>query len=73
MFSQRKTGTVGRGGQLQGAEADVVQGLVVDDHDLVGVLDELCGGVCASQPKVLFLVILFSRFSLHFFMDSYFK
>ena len=25
--------TVGGGGQLQGAEADVVQGLVVDDHD----------------------------------------
>ena len=36
--------TVGRGGQLQGAEADVVQGLVVEDHDLVGVLDQLVDG-----------------------------
>ena len=30
--------------QLQGAEADVVQGLVVKDHALVGVLDELVHG-----------------------------
>ena len=29
------------GGELQGAEADVVQGLVVEHHALVGVLDEL--------------------------------
>ena len=36
--------TVGGGGQLQGAEADVVQGLVVDNHDLIGVLNELVHG-----------------------------
>ena len=36
--------TVGRGGELERAEADVVQGLVVEDHDLVGVLDELVHG-----------------------------
>ena len=36
--------TVGRGGELKGAEADVVEGLVVEDHDLIGVLDELVDG-----------------------------
>jgi len=36
--------TVGGGGQLQGAEADVVQGLVVQGEALVGVLDELVDG-----------------------------
>ncbi len=36
--------TEGGGGQLQGAEADVVQGLVVDAHGLVGVLDQLVDG-----------------------------
>ena len=33
--------TEGRGGELEGAEADVVQRLVVEDHALVSVLDEL--------------------------------
>ena len=33
--------TEGRGGELEGAEADVVQGLVVEEERLVGVLDEL--------------------------------
>merc|ERR1719313_1419688 len=32
---------VGRGGELEGAEADVVQGLVVDGVGLVRVLDQL--------------------------------
>ena len=36
---------VGRGGELEGSEADVVQGFVVDDHDFVGNLDELVHGV----------------------------
>ena len=36
--------TEGRGGQLEGAEADVVQSLVVDAHGLVGVLDQLVDG-----------------------------
>ena len=36
--------TVGRGGELQGAEADVVQGLVVEGEALVGVLDKLVDG-----------------------------
>ena len=33
--------TVGRGGELQGTEADVVQGFVVQDHDFIGVFDQL--------------------------------
>ena len=36
--------TVGWGGELEGAEADVVQGLVVDAVSLVSVLDELVDG-----------------------------
>ena len=35
---------VGGGGQLQRAEADVVQSLVVDAERLVGVLDQLVDG-----------------------------
>mmetsp|Transcript_6673 Transcript_6673/g.12207 ORF Transcript_6673/g.12207 Transcript_6673/m.12207 type:complete len:269 (+) Transcript_6673:1010-1816(+) len=30
--------------ELQGTEADIVQGLVIDDHDLIGVLNELMHG-----------------------------
>ena len=40
--------TIGWSGQLEGSEADVVQGLVVDDLHLIGVLNELMnrqGGV----------------------------
>jgi hypothetical protein len=33
--------TVSRGGELQGSEADIVQGLVVKSKALVGVLDKL--------------------------------
>jgi hypothetical protein len=36
--------TVSGGGELQGAEADIVEGLVINDHDLIGVLDELMHG-----------------------------
>ena len=33
--------TIGGGGELEGSEADIVEGLVVNAHDLIGVLDEL--------------------------------
>ena len=36
--------TVGGGGQFEGPEADIVEGLVVNAHDLIGVLDELMHG-----------------------------
>merc|ERR1712205_190693 len=36
--------TVGGGGELEGTEADVVQGLVVKAHALVGVLHKLVDG-----------------------------
>ena len=36
--------TVGGGGELEGSEADIVKGLVVNAHDLIGVLDELMDG-----------------------------
>ena len=40
--------TIGGGGELKGSEADIVEGFVVNAHDLIGVLDELMdreGGV----------------------------
>jgi hypothetical protein len=33
--------SIGWGGQLQGTEADIIKCLVVNDHDLISVLDEL--------------------------------
>jgi len=36
--------TVGRGSELECSEADVVKSFVVDDHDFVGVLDQLVDG-----------------------------
>mmetsp|Transcript_41678 Transcript_41678/g.63685 ORF Transcript_41678/g.63685 Transcript_41678/m.63685 type:complete len:400 (-) Transcript_41678:46-1245(-) len=36
--------TVGGGGELEGSEADIVQSLVVDAHNLIGVLNELMDG-----------------------------
>merc|ERR1719433_1597507 len=36
--------TVGWGGELEGSEADIVEGFVVNAHDIVGVLDELMHG-----------------------------
>ena len=40
--------TVGWGGELEGSEADIIKGLVVNAHDIIGVLDKLMdreGGV----------------------------
>jgi hypothetical protein len=36
--------TVGGGSELEGSEADVIEGLIINDHALVGVLDELMNG-----------------------------
>ena len=33
--------TVGWGGELEGSEADIVEGFVIDDLDLISVLDQL--------------------------------
>ena len=47
--------TVGGGGELEGSEADIVEGLVVNAHDLIGVLDELVngeGGVVGFDDRV---------------------
>jgi len=33
--------TIGWGGELEGSEADIVKSLVINAHDLIGVLDEL--------------------------------
>ena len=33
--------TIGWGGELKGSEADIVKGLVINAHNLIGVLDEL--------------------------------
>jgi hypothetical protein len=47
--------TVGGGGDLQGAEADAVKGLVVEGETLVGILDKLVdreGGVVWLHDSV---------------------
>ena len=36
--------TIGWGGELEGSEADIVEGLVINAHNLIGVLDELMDG-----------------------------
>ena len=36
--------SVGWGGELEGSEADIVEGLVINAHDIIGVLDELMDG-----------------------------
>ena len=36
--------TVGWGGELEGSEADIVEGLVINAHDLIGVLNKLMDG-----------------------------
>merc|ERR1712010_442939 len=36
--------SVGWGGELKGSEADVIKSLVIDAHDIIGVLDELMDG-----------------------------
>jgi hypothetical protein len=33
--------SVGWGGELEGSEADIIKSLVVNDHNFIGVLDEL--------------------------------
>ena len=33
--------TIGWGGELEGSEADIVKSLVINAHNLIGVLDEL--------------------------------
>merc|ERR550537_477079 len=38
--------TIRRGGQLQGAEADVIQRFVVQNHDFIGVLNKLVHRQC---------------------------
>merc|ERR1712079_75294 len=35
---------IGGGGELEGTEADIVKGLVIDAHDIIGVLNELMHG-----------------------------
>jgi len=50
--------SVGGGSQLQGPEADIVQGLVVNAVGLVGVLDQLMhgqGGVVGLNDSVGYL------------------
>jgi len=47
--------TVGGGGELEGTEADVVKGFVVNAHNLIGVFDELMdreGGVVGLNDGV---------------------
>ena len=36
--------TVGWGGELEGSEADIVKGFVINAHNLIGVLDKLMDG-----------------------------
>ena len=36
--------TVGGGGELEGSEADIVEGLVINAHNLISVFDELMDG-----------------------------
>jgi len=47
--------TIGWGGELEGTEADIVEGLVVNAHNLIGVFDELMdweGGVVGFNDGV---------------------
>jgi len=39
--------TISRGGELKGSEADIVEGLVVNDLDFIGILDQLVDRECA--------------------------
>ena len=36
--------TIGGGGEFEGAEADIVQSLVIDTVSLIGILNELMNG-----------------------------
>ena len=47
--------TIGRGGELEAPEADVIEGLVVNDEGLIGVLDKLVdreGGVVGLDNSI---------------------
>ena len=33
--------TIGGGGELEGSEADIVEGFVINDHALIGVFNQL--------------------------------
>jgi len=47
--------TVGGGGELEGSEADIVESLVINAHDLIRVFDELMdreGGVVWLNDSV---------------------
>jgi hypothetical protein len=33
--------TIGGGGELKGSETDIIEGFVINAHDLIGVFDEL--------------------------------
>ena len=39
--------TIGRGGELKGSEADIVEGFVINNLDLIGILDQLVDRECA--------------------------
>jgi hypothetical protein len=50
--------TIGGGGKFEGTEADIVKGFVVDNHDFIGVFDELVdrqGGVVRLDNGVGYL------------------
>ena len=47
--------TIGGGGELKGSEADIIEGLVIDDHALISILNELMdweGGVVGLNDCV---------------------
>jgi len=33
--------TIGWGGKLEGSEADIIEGFVINAHNLIGILDKL--------------------------------
>merc|ERR1719194_133009 len=47
--------TIGGGGELEGSEADIIEGLVINAHNLIGVLDKLMdreGGVVGLNDGI---------------------
>ena len=47
--------TVGGGGELEGSEADIVKGFVINAHNFIGVFDELMdreGGVVGLDDGI---------------------
>ena len=47
--------TVGWGGELEGSETDIIEGLVINAHNLIGVLDELMdreGGIVGLDDGI---------------------